>query len=55
LISVLRAGGYDGFLACEWGGNAWLEADDVDAFEIVRRHHERCRRLVASPAVEVPA
>jgi hypothetical protein len=55
LISVLRAGGYEGFLACEWGGNAWLEADDVDAFEIVRRHHERCRRLVASPAVEVPA
>jgi hypothetical protein len=55
LIDVLRAGGYDGFVAIEWGGSAWVDIEDVHAFELVRRHHERCRALVSAPAVEVPA
>jgi len=55
LIEVLHAGGYDGFLAGEWGGNAWADADEVDAFECVRRHHELCRDLVSKTAAEVPA
>jgi sugar phosphate isomerase/epimerase len=45
LIDVLRDGGYDGFLSSEWGGSAWRDADEVDAFELVRRHHE----LISSP------
>src|SRR5205823_8402801 len=42
LVAVLQAGGYAGVLAAEWGGNAWAEAEDVDAFELVRRHRARC-------------
>jgi hypothetical protein len=51
LVDVLRVGGYDGYVASEWGGSAWADLEDVDAFELVRRHHARCRHLVASPAV----
>jgi sugar phosphate isomerase/epimerase len=47
LFGVLRDGGYSGFVSSEWGGGAWQEADDVDAFELVRRHHELCRRLIS--------
>jgi hypothetical protein len=54
LIEVLRAGGYGGFVAGEWGGNAWVDVDDVDAFEVVRAHHELCRGLVSRPAVGAP-
>jgi hypothetical protein len=53
LLDVLRAGGYDGVVASEWGGNAWLDVEDVDAFELVRRHHALCRDLVSKPAVPV--
>ena len=55
LFDVLRDGGYAGHVASEWGGNAWAEADDVDAFELVRRHRELCRSLTSTPAMEVPA
>jgi hypothetical protein len=55
LIDVLRRGGYEGVVASEWGGNAWLDVDDVDAFEVVRRQHELYRDLISKPAVEVPA
>jgi sugar phosphate isomerase/epimerase len=55
LIDVLRQGGYDGFVIAEWGGNAWAELDDVDAFAVVRRHHQLCLDLVSRPAAEVPA
>jgi hypothetical protein len=54
LIHVLRDGGYEGFVSSEWGGSAWADADDVDAFDLVRRHHELCRALISTP-VEVPA
>jgi hypothetical protein len=50
LIDVLRDGGYDGFLSSEWGGSAWRDADEIDAFELVRRHHD----LISSP-IEVRA
>jgi hypothetical protein len=55
LLGVLRDGGYDGFVIAEWGGNAWAELDDVDAFDLVRRHHDFCLDLVSTPAAEVPA
>jgi hypothetical protein len=50
LIDVLRDGGYDGFLSSEWGGSAWRDADEVDAFELVSRHHD----LISRP-IEVTA
>jgi hypothetical protein len=50
-FAVLREGGYDGFVSSEWGGSAWLDADEVDAFELVRRHHELCTTFVPEPAV----
>jgi len=33
-------------LAAEWGGSAWADVQDVDAFELVRRH----RALISKPA-----
>jgi hypothetical protein len=54
LISVLRDGGYTGVVASEWGGNAWAEADDVDAFELTGRHLGLLRSLIENPAA-VPA
>jgi Xylose isomerase-like TIM barrel len=51
LVDVLAQGGFDGVVACEWGGNAWLDAEDADAFELVRRHHAHCRALVSGAAV----
>jgi hypothetical protein len=55
LLDVLREGGYDGFVACEWGGNAWADAEDVDSFDAVRRHHELCHDLMSTSAAELPA
>jgi hypothetical protein len=46
LVDVLRDGGYDGFLSSEWGGSAWRDADEVDAFELVRRHHDLISRPI---------
>jgi hypothetical protein len=54
LIGVLREGGYDGFVCSEWGGNAWAEAADVDAFELVRGHQARIHDLILSQPVGVP-
>jgi hypothetical protein len=54
LVEVLLAGGYTGVLASEWGGNAWADVEDIDAFELVRRHHALCRALISKPA-PVPA
>jgi hypothetical protein len=52
---VLRRGGYDGYVIAEWGGNAWAELDDIDAFAVAGRHHQLLLDLVAGPAAEVPA
>jgi len=54
LLAVLRDGGYSGVVCSEWGGNAWVEAEDVDAFELTRRHLALLRDLVHKPAA-VPA
>jgi len=55
LIEVLRRGGFDGVVATEWGGNAWLDAADIDAFSVVSRHGAYCGAVISKPAVEVPA
>ncbi len=49
LVEVLRTGGFDGVVASEWGGSAWVDADDVDAFELVQRHHRLLGRLIGAP------
>lgn len=49
MISVLRDGGYEGFVCSEWGGSAWVDADDVDAFDLVRRHRDLCKALAEAP------
>ena len=46
LISLLGDEGFDGFVSSEWGGSAWVETDDVDAFELVRRHNVLCHGFV---------
>jgi xylose isomerase-like TIM barrel protein len=47
LVSVLKEGGYDGFVSSEWEAHAWADLDDADGFEMVRRHQELYRRLLA--------
>jgi hypothetical protein len=55
VLDVLRTGGYEGFVASEWGGNAWADAAESDAFELVRRHRSRVSDLISTSAVEVTA
>ena len=50
LVDVLRGGGFEGVIASEWGGSAWVDVDDVDAFALVQRHHELLGRLIRAPA-----
>jgi hypothetical protein len=54
LIGVLRDGGYDGFVCSEWGGSAWADVEDVDAFDLSRRHRALSHALISKPA-QVPA
>jgi hypothetical protein len=54
LLSMLDEADFGGFVCSEWGGSSWVDADEVDAFEIVRRHRELCNQIVDRPA-EVPA
>ncbi|MDW8339709.1 MAG: TIM barrel protein [Thermoleophilia bacterium] len=46
LIAVLRHGEYGGFVCSEWGGNAWLDADEVDAFALTAQHLGHLLRLI---------
>ena len=43
VLDVLLAGGFQGFVASEWGGSAWVDADDVDGFSIVAQHRRAAR------------
>ena len=53
VLQMLAAGGYGGVVASEWGGSAWKDADEVDGFEIVRRHHGLCGQLLADAEASV--
>ena len=55
LLDVLDRGGFDGVVVTEWGGNAWLDAADIDAFSVVSRHSAFCRAHILEPALEEPA
>jgi sugar phosphate isomerase/epimerase len=47
LFSVLEEAGYEGFVSSEWEAHAWADLDDADGFEMVRRHQELYRNLLA--------
>ncbi|BDZ44098.1 sugar phosphate isomerase/epimerase family protein [Naasia aerilata] len=48
IISVLKEGGYDGYLSSEYEGNRHIQdAFEVDSVEQVRRHQEMLTRLLA--------
>jgi hypothetical protein len=55
LLDVLRAGGFQGVVTCEWGGSAWIDADDVDAFALVAQHQRLLRRLMQRTPASAPA
>ena len=35
-------------MSSEWEGHAYLDADEQDAFDMVARHHEMCRRMIGA-------
>jgi sugar phosphate isomerase/epimerase len=47
LFEVLRESGYEGFVSSEWEAHAWADLEDADGFEMVRRHQELYRTLLA--------
>jgi sugar phosphate isomerase/epimerase len=47
LFDVLRDGNYQGFVSSEWEAHAWADLEDADGFEMVRRHQELYRELLA--------
>ena len=54
LFEVLRDGGYEGFVSSEWEAHAWADIEDQDGFEMVRRHQELYRALLAETAAAAP-
>ena len=46
LVGVLNESGYDGFVSSEWEAHAWVDLDEADGFEQVRRHQELYRTLM---------
>jgi hypothetical protein len=47
LYDVLQEGNYEGFVSSEWEAHAWADMEDADGFEMVRRHQELYRALLA--------
>lgn len=50
LFDVLIEGGYEGYVSSEWEAHAWADLEDADGFEMVRRHQELYRALLAQTA-----
>ena len=55
LFDVLVEGGYDGYVSSEWEAHAWADREDQDGFEMVRRHQQLYRTLLAGQAAGTPA
>jgi sugar phosphate isomerase/epimerase len=52
IVSVLKQGGYRGYICSEYEGNRWIQdAYDVDSVEQVRRQHVMLDRLINAPAI----
>ena len=47
LFDVLVDGGYEGYVSSEWEAHAWADPEDQDGFEMVKRHQELYRTLLA--------
>jgi sugar phosphate isomerase/epimerase len=47
LFDVLQESNYEGFVSSEWEAHAWADIEDQDGFEMVRRHQELYRALLA--------
>lgn len=54
-LAVLGEEGFDGVVATEWGGNAWFDVGDVDAFDVVARHRSYCHTVISNGVPEVSA
>ena len=37
-------------MSSEWEGHAYLDAEEQDAFDMVARHHDMCRRFLGAGA-----
>ena len=55
LFDVLVEGGYEGYVSSEWEAHAWADREDQDGFEMVRRHQQLYRTLLAEHAAGTPA
>ena len=56
IVSVLKEGGYDGYICSEYEGNRWIEdAHEVDSVEQVRRQHAMLKRLIGEPGAAAAA
>ena len=45
VVDTLLSEGFQGVIASEWGGSAWVDVDDVDGFAIVAQHQRLLSRL----------
>ena len=55
VVDTLLAGGFQGVVASEWGGSAWVDLDDVDGFAIVAQHQQLLDRLSQRTPASTPA
>ena len=46
ILDVFAEADRDITMSSEWEGHAYLDLEDQDAFDIVARHHEMCRRMM---------
>jgi hypothetical protein len=50
-VDLLVSSGYTGSISSEFGGTAWLERSEIDAFEVTRRHVELLRSAVVASSL----
>lgn len=50
LMRIFGESEYDGYISTEWEGHAYAGVAEVDAFDLIARHHEMCRTLLGRTA-----
>lgn len=48
IVREFVAGGYSGFFSSEWEGHAFIDLDEADPVELVRRQHRLIRRSISA-------
>lgn len=48
IMKIFSEAGSPISMSTEWEGHAYADVEDIDAFEVVARHQEMCRRLLAA-------